>query len=341
MAVEERNPIAIEPIPVAEGGAAPAWRGAGSWGWPRRVGRFARGNIAFLLLVTISLLASVLSDVFLTSQNLLNILAASAVIGIVSLGQTMLIISGNFDMSVASVLGFAGIVAVSAQQFGLMPSLLIALVAGAVVGVVNGVLVTRARANPFLVTLGTQSFVYAVALMTTQSRTLYSEIPAFAWLGQGRIGRIPVSVVLFLVLAVILQVVLRNSIYGRYLYAIGQNKEAARLAGIPVDRVLVATFVLCGLLAALGGLVMTSRLGSTVANAGFGFDFESIIAVVLGGTSLFGGYGSALLTVAGVLVLGVLNNTTILLGVPYEGQFIVKGVVFLAVVGLDSLMKRR
>jgi ribose/xylose/arabinose/galactoside ABC-type transport system permease subunit len=341
VAVEERTPIAVEPIPAPEVGAAPVWRGAGSWGWLRRAGRFARGNIAFLLLVTIGLLASVLSDVFLTPQNLLNILSAIAVIGIVSLGQTMLIISGNFDMSVASVLGFAGIVAVSAQRFGLVPSLLIALAAGAVVGLVNGVLVTRARANPFLVTLGTQSFVYAVALMTTQSKTLYTEIPAFAWLGQGRIGRIPVSVVLFLVLAVILQIVLRNTVYGRYLYAIGQNKEAARLAGIPVDRVVVATFVLCSLLAALGGLVMTSRLGSTVANAGFGFDFESIIAVVLGGSSLFGGFGSALLTVAGVLVLGVLNNTTILLGVPYEGQFIVKGVVFLAVVGLDSLMKRR
>jgi len=279
--------------------------------------------------------------VFLTPQNLVNILSASAVIGIIALGQTMLIISGNFDMSVASVLGFAGIVAVATQRLGLLPSILLALFGGVIVGAVNGLIVTRARANPFLVTLGTQSFVYAIALMATQSKTLYSEIPAFNILGQGRIGRIPVAVILFLVLALMLQIVLRNTVYGRYLYAIGQNKEAARLAGIPVDRVLVSTFILCSLLAALGGIVMTSRLNSTVANAGFGFDFESIIAVVLGGTSLFGGSGGALLTVAGVLVLGVLNNTTILLGVPYEGQFIVKGVVFLAVVGLDSFVKRR
>jgi ribose transport system permease protein len=313
----------------------------GSWSWLRGAARFARGNIAFLLLITIGLLASLLSDVFLTPQNLVNILSAIAVIGIVSLGQTMLIISGNFDMSVASVLGFAGIVAVATQRFGLLPSMLLALMGGVIVGAVNGLIVTRANANPFLVTLGTQSFVYAIALMTTQSRTLYSEIPAFNILGQGRIGRLPIAVILFLVLAVILQLVLRNTVYGRYLYAIGQNKEAARLAGIPVDRVLVSTFILCSLLAALGGIVMTSRLNSTVANAGFGFDFESIIAVVLGGSSLFGGSGGALLTVAGVLVLGVLNNTTILVGVPYEGQFIVKGAVFLAVVGLDSLVKRR
>ena len=323
------------------GREARVWLEEGSWGWLRGVARAARGNIAFILLITIGLLASLLSDVFLTPQNLVNILSASAVIGIIALGQTMLIISGNFDMSVASVLGFAGIVAVATQRLGLLPSILLALLGGVIVGAVNGLIVTRARANPFLVTLGTQSFVYAIALMATQSKTLYSEIPAFNILGQGRIGRIPVAVILFLVLALMLQIVLRNTVYGRYLYAIGQNKEAARLAGIPVDRVLVSTFILCSLLAALGGIVMTSRLNSTVANAGFGFDFESIIAVVLGGTSLFGGSGGALLTVAGVLVLGVLNNTTILLGVPYEGQFIVKGVVFLAVVGLDSFVKRR
>ena len=323
------------------GREARAWLGGESSGWLRGLARAARGNIAFILLITIGFLASLFSDVFLTPQNLINILSAIAVIGIISLGQTMLIISGNFDMSVASVLGFAGIVAVATQRFGLLPSILLALLGGVVVGAVNGFIVTRAKANPFLVTLGMQSLVYAIALMVTQSRTLYSEIPAFNVLGQGRIGRIPVSVILFLVLAVILQIVLRNTVYGRYLYAIGQNKEAARLAGIPVDRVLVSTFILCSVLAALGGIVMTSRLNSTVANAGFGFDFESIIAVVLGGSSLFGGSGGALLTVAGVLVLGVLNNTTILLGVPYEGQFIVKGAVFLAVVGLDSLVKRR
>jgi len=323
------------------GREARVWLEEGSWGWLRGVARAARGNIAFILLITIGLLASLLSDVFLTPQNLVNILSASAVIGIIALGQTMLIISGNFDMSVASVLGFAGIVAVATQRLGLLPSILLALLGGVIVGAVNGLIVTRARANPFLVTLGTQSFVYAIALMATQSKTLYSEIPAFNILGQGRIGRIPIAVILFLVLALMLQIVLRNTVYGRYLYAIGQNKEAARLAGIPVDRVLVSTFILCSVLAALGGIVMTSRLNSTVANAGFGFDFESIIAVVLGGSSLFGGSGGALLTVAGVLVLGVLNNTTILLGVPYEGQFIVKGAVFLAVVGLDSLVKRR
>src|SRR5215213_2492664 len=166
------------------GREARVWLGEGSWGWLRSVARVARGNIAFVLLITIGLLASLLSDVFLTPQNLVNILSASAVIGIIALGQTMLIIAGNFDMSVASVLGFAGIVAVATQRLGLLPSILLALLGGVIVGAVNGLIVTRAKANPFLVTLGTQSFVYAVALMATQSKTMYSEIPAFNILGQ-------------------------------------------------------------------------------------------------------------------------------------------------------------
>jgi ribose/xylose/arabinose/galactoside ABC-type transport system permease subunit len=178
--------------------AVPDWLPERPRGWLLGAARVARGNIAFLLLLGVGLTASLLSDVFLTPRNLTNILAATAVIGIVSLGQTMLIISGNFDMSVASVIGFAGILAVGSQRFGLIPSLLIALAGGALTGLVNGLIVTRARANPFLVTLGMQALIYALALMYTRSQTLYSEIPAFNLLGQARVWSIPVSVVIFL-----------------------------------------------------------------------------------------------------------------------------------------------
>jgi ribose/xylose/arabinose/galactoside ABC-type transport system permease subunit len=186
-----------------------------------------------------------------------------------------------------------------------------------------------------------QSFIYALALMYTQSRTLYSRIPDFNVLGRGAVLGVPLPVVLFLGLAVLLQIALRYSIYGRFLYAIGSNRDAARLSGVPVDRIRIITFMVCGVFAALAGIIMTSRLNSTVANAGTGFEFESIIAVVLGGSSLFGGSGGTMRTVAGVLVLGVLNNVLVLLGVPYEAQPIVKGGVFLGVVGLDGLVKGR
>ncbi len=323
------------------GREARAWLEEGSWGWLRGVARAARGNIAFILLITIGLLASLLSDVFLTPQNLVNILSASAVIGIIALGQTMLIISGNFDMSVASVLGFAGIVAVATQRLGLLPSILLALLGGVIVGAVNGLIVTRAKANPFLVTwVRSRSSTPLPSWRRSPRRsTARSQLSTF-WARAGS-GAYPLPSSSFWCW----RSCFRSCCVTRSTAATSMRSARTRrprgLAGIPVDRVLVSTFILCSLLAALGGIVMTSRLNSTVANAGFGFDFESIIAVVLGGTSLFGGSGGALLTVAGVLVLGVLNNTTILLGVPYEGQFIVKGVVFLAVVGLDSFVKRR
>jgi ribose/xylose/arabinose/galactoside ABC-type transport system permease subunit len=306
-----------------------------------RLLRFARAQLVFILLVVIGVSASLLSDVFLTPQNLINIVFAASVIGVVSMGQTLLILTGDFDMSVASVIGFAGILAVGTQAFGLLPSIMIALLGGVLVGLANGVIVTRTRANPFLVTLGMQSFIYALALMYTQSRTLYSRIPDFNVLGRGAVLGVPLPVVVFLGLAVLLQVALRYSIYGRFLYAIGSNREAARLSGVPVDRIRIITFMVCGVFAALAGIIMTSRLNSTVANAGTGFEFESIIAVVLGGSSLFGGSGGTMRTVAGVLVLGVLNNVLVLLGVPYEAQPIVKGGVFLGVVGLDGLVKGR
>jgi ribose/xylose/arabinose/galactoside ABC-type transport system permease subunit len=306
-----------------------------------RLLRFARAQLVFILLVVIGVSASLLSDVFLTPQNLINIVFAASLIGVVSMGQTLLILTGDFDMSVASVIGFAGILAVGTQAFGLVPSITIALLGGVLVGLANGVIVTRTRANPFLVTLGMQSFIYALALMYTQSRTLYSRIPDFNVLGRGAVLGVPLPVVLFLGLAILLQIALRYSIYGRFLYAIGSNREAARLSGVPVDRIRIITFMVCGVFAALAGIIMTSRLNSTVANAGTGFEFESIIAVVLGGSSLFGGSGGTMRTVAGVLVLGVLNNVLVLLGVPYEAQPIVKGGVFLGVVGLDGLVKGR
>ena len=147
------------------------------------------------------------------------------------------------------------------------------------------------------------------------------------------------SVVLLIVLALVLEFVFRRTIFGRSLYVIGLNETAGRLSGLPIRRIKLMAFMLCGGTAALAGLIMTSRTGSTVASAGVGMDFDSIIAAVLGGTSLFGGRGAALRTVVGVLVLGVLNNLLILLSVPIEGQQIAKGLVFLAVVWADSVLR--
>ena len=304
--------------------------------------RVLRNHTALILLIVLIIAGGLLSDVFLTSRNLLNIMWAVSILGIIALGQTVLLITCNFDMSVAFVVGLAGIVTVLAQIAGLdlVTSMALGLAAGLAIGALNGVLVVYTGANPFLITLGTALLAYSVSLMLTRSQTLYATIPEFNILGRGRLfGVVHYSVILVVVLAIVIEFVLRRTAFGRSLYVIGLNETAGRMSGLAIRRVKLVAFALCGGTAALAGLIMTSRTGSTVASAGAGMEFDSIIAAVLGGTSLFGGHGGALRTLVGVLVLGVLNNLLILLSVPIEGQQIAKGLVFLAVVWADSVLR--
>ncbi len=307
-----------------------------------RVVLLLRDQTALLLLLVLVLLGAICSDVFLTPQNLLNIAWAVSVLGIVSLGQTTLLITCKFDMSVAAMIGLSGIITVLAQiaGFGLFGSMACGFASGLALGLLNGVLVVLTKANPFLITLGSNAFAYAMALAVTHSKTFYTTIPEFNVLGRGKLfGVLHYSVLLLIAVAIILEFVFRRTVFGRLLFIIGQNEVAGRLSGLRVRLAQIVAFVLCGGTAALAGLVYTARTGSTLASAGFGLEFDSIIASVLGGTSLFGGRGGALRTIVGVLVLGVLNNLLILLDVPIEAQQIAKGLVFLVVVWADSVLR--
>ncbi len=300
---------------------------------------FAKANIALILLLILIIAGSFISDKFLTLNNLRNILWAVSILGIVSMGQTLLLITKNFDMSISMVVPFVGVVTIGLQIQGweLMPSIAGGVLAGCAVGVLNGALVVITKANPFLITLGTQTLVYSISLALTEAKTWYGTIPDFNVIGRGKLfNEVHYSIVIFLALAVILEFVLRRTAYGRSLYVIGINEEAGRLSGVLVKRIKLFTFTFCAFTAALGGIVMSSRLNSTNASGAVGMDFDSIIAVVLGGTSLFGGSGGTLRTVIGVLVLGILDNLMVLARVPYEGQFIGKGLVFLLVVGIST-----
>ena len=329
-----RHDSAIETDLVMVDGPPSGRGGAG-----RATVQLVRTYLAFFLLVGLLAIGGALSPAFLNPQNLISVAYGSAVLGIIALGQTMLLVTGDFDMSVAGVIGAAGIVALVVLPMGVIPALLAGLLVGALVGLVNGLIIIWTNASAFLVTLGMQLLLYGAGLTITQSRTLYGESPGFNWIGQGHLFGFPVALLLFLVLALVLQLALLRTRYGRYLYAIGHNREAARLSGVPVARVRLLAFALCGTTAALGGLVMASRLNSTTANAGLGYDFLSIIAVVLGGTSLFGGRGGTLRTVIGVLVLGALDNVLILLGVDFSYSAIVRGMVFLMVVAFDRFSR--
>lgn len=310
----------------------------------RNVVRSLREHSAVFLLVLFIVVGALSSDVFLTPRNLLNIMWAVSVLGIVALGQTVLLVTRNFDMSVASVIGLVGIVTVLAQLagLGLIGSIVAGLLTGAIFGVMNGLLVVMTGANPFLITLGTNALAYAAALSLTHSKTLYTTVPAFNDIGRGKIfGIVNYSVVIFIALALALEFVMSRTVFGRSLYVTGLNATVGRLSGLNIRGTQFAAFILCSLTAALAGIIITARTGSTVGTAGSGYDFDSIIASVLGGTSLFGGRGGAFRTVVGVLVLGVLNNLLILLDVPIESQQIAKGLVFLAVVWADSLMRHQ
>jgi len=313
--------------------------GRGAWGF---LLDFSKNYPAVIFLLVLITMGAIFSPVFLTINNFLNILWTVSVLGIVALGQTMLLITGNFDMSVAYIIGLAGISTVLSQMMGanLVTSVLIGLLAGGLVGLLNGIIIVLTKANAFLITLGTATLVYSVNLILTQSKTYYASIEAFLLLGRGKIlGGIYYSVILFLAIAFILQMILKYTTYGRSLYIIGLNQQAGKLAGIKTDTIKIVTYIFCGMTAALAGLVMTARTGSTVGNAGVGMEFESLIASVLGGTSLFGGRGGTMRTVIGVLVMGVLNNLLILLNIPYEAQQIAKGTVFLFVVFLDGVFQ--
>jgi ribose/xylose/arabinose/galactoside ABC-type transport system permease subunit len=326
---------------VITGEEKPAFQPTGFF---NKVWAFFRSNPALIMLIALVIFGRITSPVFLTAQNLLNVIWIVSVLGILSLGQTLLLITGNFDMSVAYIIGLAGIATILAQRAGanLILSIIIGLASGALVGLVNGLLVVKTKANAFLITLGTSFLVFAISLTITRSKTFYATIPEFSFLGGGKIfGVLHFSTLIFLLIAFILEFVLRRTSFGQSLYVIGLNQKAGELSGIKSDRNKLIAYIICGILAALAGLVIVSRNNSTVASSGVGMEFQSLIVSVLGGTSLFGGKGGTLRTVIGALVFGVLNNLLILLNVPYEAQEIAKGFVFIAVVWADGAFQKR
>lgn len=304
------------------------------------------GLLIFYVLLFVAL--SIASPYFLGVNNLTNILIAVSNIGIMATVATMLIVSGGLDLSVGSVAALTGVaVAQLSQTMPIVPAALIALAIGTLVGVVNGIAVTRVRINPLIATLATLSiargfaFIYAGGL----SATINSE--TFSVLGQGRIGRvpvgkevlsIPVQVIVMLLLFLLAWWVMRYTVFGRSVYAIGGNEQAARLAGLPVRRVQMWLYVLSGFSAALAGLFLASQLGAGSPQVSTtGIELSVIAAVILGGTSLTGGKGTIWGAFLGVLILGTLNNGLTLLQVNSNFQDVARGAVLLFAVGLDQL----
>jgi ribose transport system permease protein len=295
-----------------------------------------------LALVLAAVLLGWRAPQFWSADNLLSIGVQSAVILILAIGQTLVIIAGGIDLSVGSVVALAGTAAALLMAHGVppVPASLVGIVAGALVGLFNGGIVAGARMPPFIVTLGTLGMARGLALILTDG-TNVSGLPAgFMTLGQGRLGPVPLPILCVLGVALAAHLLLSRTRFGRYCYAMGSNRQAARLSGVGVQRWTVTVFALSGLLAGLGGIIQTSRLGIGQPTTGEGFELDAVAAAVIGGASLSGGEGHIPGTLVGALLMAVLRNGGNLLNLPpFWQQFIIGAMIIVAV--LYDHMRRR
>ena len=309
----------------------------------RRVFAVREAGVLFAL-VALCVGMSFASPYFFTLRNIFNVLQGMSTIGIMAVGMTMVLIAGGLDLSVGSVLAVGAVLSARLMTYsGINPwlSVMFGLAAGAAIGVVNGVLITRAKIVPFIATLGTLSVARGLAflLATRGSGSVASNVPmrdpGVAFLGAGYIGPMPVPVLLMLAIVAVAAVFLGNTVLGRQIYAIGSNPRAARLSGIAVERVQMITYVVAGGLSALAGIVTTGLFATASANLGQGVELDVIAAAVIGGTSLRGGEGTVIGTLIGAAIMAVVRNAFVLLGLPLPLQVMIIGIVILLAVGLD------
>ncbi|MCX9192850.1 ABC transporter permease [Carbonactinospora thermoautotrophica] len=302
-------------------------------------GRDAGGIIVLLVLFGALSLAS---DQFLTGDNLANLARQVAIFGIIAIGQLLVILTAGIDLSVGSVLGLAGCVTAELLVRGVpIPvAILTGLLVAVACGLINGTLVAHAKLPPFIVTLGMLGIARGVVLVLTDASTVQPLPNAFSEIANGSVLGLPNLLWLFAAVVVATAFVLRRTVFGRYIYAIGSNPESARLAGVPVNAVLVAVYAISGLLAGVGGVLFTSRLNAGIPTAGTGYELNAIAACVIGGASLFGAKGGAFGAAAGALIVATLNNGGNLLAINAFYLQITIGLLILVAVLFDQWQGR-
>jgi ribose/xylose/arabinose/galactoside ABC-type transport system permease subunit len=285
---------------------------------------------------------SLLTPYFLTVSNLLNIAEQTSINAIVAVGMTFVILSGGIDLSVGSIVALSGVVLGMAlrDQQPVALAIFIALAIGVICGQINGILIDRGGLPPFIVTLGMMSIARGAALVITEGRPISGFEPAFRALATARIGFIPAPVLVMAAVYLVAHFVLTRTVFGRYVYAIGGNEEATRLAGVRIHLHKSAIYAVSGLMSAVAATILTARLNSAQPIAGMMYELDAIAATVIGGTSLMGGEGSLGGTLVGALIMGVLRNGLNLLGVSSFLQQIVIGGVIVGAVLVDTVLKR-
>jgi ribose transport system permease protein len=295
----------------------------------------------FLVLLLLIALMSAIAPNFLSVDNAVNVARSVSINAILAAGMTVVILTAGIDLSVGSILAVAGVggVLLATNGFPTPLALLGGIAIGAICGAVNGALVAWLALPAFIVTLGSLTYLRGLAYSLLDGQPLVATDLGFRGIGNGSVAGIPQPVIVMLVVYVVFWFLLERTRFGRHVYAVGGNIEAARLAGINVKRVLLSTYMLAGAAAGVAGLIFSARVLSAQPTAGNGYELDAIAAVVLGGTSLAGGRGRIFGTLVGAVIIGVLSNGLVLLDVPFFYQLIIKGVVIIIAIALDSLKR--
>ncbi|MBC8499223.1 MAG: ribose ABC transporter permease [Candidatus Atribacteria bacterium] len=284
---------------------------------------------------------SVLSERFFTISNMLIVMRQTSIVAFLAVGMSFVILGAGIDLSVGSVLAFSGAVGAGViQNGGVFLGVLAGLALGTALGFFNGIVITKLKIPAFIATLAMMAIARGGTLVYTDGRPITGLPSSFAFLGRGYIGNVPFPIVLMLIIFILAYIVLKLTRFGRYVYATGGNINAARASGIKVDNVIISTFAISGFLSGLTGMVLASRLNSAQPTAGMGYELDAIAAVVLGGTSLFGGEGELWGTLVGAFIMGILNNGLNMLNVSSFYQQVVKGIVILIAVTVAQSGKK-
>ncbi|RBW71226.1 ABC transporter permease [Bacillus taeanensis] len=330
------NPVGSPATSVGAKGNKIDWKEKG----PQILSKY---GILFVL-IAMMVVMSFLSDAFLTTQNLLNVVRQISFIGIVAMGVTMIIITTGIDLSSGSLIALVSIVTASFAhpgEYPLVVTILIGIGLGAAAGFINGAVTAKGKIPAFITTLGMMIAARGLALLYSDGRPIPNLSESFLFLGKGEILGIPFPIIVFIAVGIISHLMLSKTKFGKYTYAIGGNEQAARICGINVDRYKIMIYTYAGILSAIAGMMLTARISVGQPSMGVMFELDAIAAAVIGGTSLAGGVGTIAGTVIGALIIGVLNNGLDLLSVSSYWQQILKGVIIVSAVLIDARKNKK
>ena len=297
-------------------------------------------NSLLAVFVIICVIFTIATPSFLTLSNIRDLVRTNSINGLLAIGLTYVILSGGIDLSVESTACLAGLVAGHLSANPLI-AVLAGLAIGAVIGFFNGIVLEKSKVQPFIFTLAMSRLVRGLVLAYTKGKNFYNIDPRFTAIVKFNILGIPMLVIMFAIIVALTYLALNKSKYGRYVYSVGSNEEASRLSGIRTSRIKISTYLIAGILAALAGVLLTSRLAGAETNAAEGWSLDAVSMVIIGGTSMRGGRGGVLNTLLGIFLIAVLDNGMTLLGVPTNFNMMIKGILMVIAVLLDTSNRKK